>query len=56
MCLVFKYVTEVYFQGVRKDLENFEKLFQRFLLKSGQSVVWSKIKSPPEGYVSQSEN
>lgn len=39
-------------QVVKKDFENFEKLFKRFLLKSGPSVVWSEIQSPPEGYVS----
>ena len=39
-------------QAIKRDFENFETLFKRFLLKSGPSIVWSEIKSPPEGYVS----
>lgn len=41
-----------FFQDVQNDFDNFAKLFNRFLIKSGPSIDWSKIKSPPEGYVS----
>uniref|UniRef100_H2Z520 UTP--glucose-1-phosphate uridylyltransferase n=2 Tax=Ciona savignyi TaxID=51511 RepID=H2Z520_CIOSA len=36
---------------IKKDLENFEALFKRFLLKSGPSIIWNNIKPPPEGYI-----
>ncbi|CAK8692631.1 unnamed protein product [Clavelina lepadiformis] len=38
-------------EAIKRDFENFETLFKRFLLKSGPSIVWSEIKSPPEGYI-----
>uniref|UniRef100_F6X4W9 UTP--glucose-1-phosphate uridylyltransferase n=1 Tax=Ciona intestinalis TaxID=7719 RepID=F6X4W9_CIOIN len=40
-----------YREIIKKDLANFETLFKRFLLKSGPSIVWNDIKSPPEGYI-----
>jgi len=35
----------------KKDFENFEAIFKRFLLKSGPSIVWDKIKPPPQGSI-----
>lgn len=38
-------------EETRKNFEGFQHLFQTFLLKSGPSVVWDKIKPPPEGAI-----
>ncbi|XP_064602131.1 UTP--glucose-1-phosphate uridylyltransferase-like isoform X2 [Liolophura sinensis] len=35
-------------EKVRQDFENFEKLFSRFLLETGPSVEWEKIKLLPD--------
>jgi len=38
-------------EAVKKDFENFETLFKRFLLKSGPSIIWNDIKPPPKGSI-----
>lgn len=40
-------------EETHKNFEGFQHLFQTFLLKSGPSVVWDKIKPPPEGAIKQ---
>jgi len=37
--------------AAKTDFKNFESLFKRFIQKSGPSITWSEIKSPPEGSI-----
>ena len=39
-------------QQTRKEFDDFEKLFNRFLIESGPSVLWDKIRLLPEESVS----
>jgi len=37
---------------MEKQFSNFKDLFEAYMGETGPSVVWSKIKPPPEGSVS----
>lgn len=51
---IFLHTSDVFYslQKVRQDFDNFEKLFSRFLLETGPSVEWEKIKLLPDEAVS----